>query len=190
MLNPLRQSARGSRVVFARNTVLNNTRRFFSDDVATIFSPTDKFQHRHMGEQGKYRQLLLDRVGFPTMEALLASTLPSNIRFKEDLVLDKPLGETEALRKLHTMMDKNQVKTSLIGMGFYETITPGVILRNVMENPGWYTAYTPYQAEISQGRMESLLNFQTMVSDMTGLPIACASLLDESTAAAEAMGMC
>jgi hypothetical protein len=104
--------------------------------------------------------------------------------------MDAPLSESEALKKIKTIMSKNQVKRNFIGMGYYETLTPGVILRNVLENPGWYTAYTPYQAEIAQGRLNSLLNFQTMIADLTGLPLSNSSLLDEATAAAEAMSMC
>jgi len=133
---------------------------------------------------------MLKTVGFKTIDDLVSSTVPSSIRLKSNLVLDAPLSESEALHKLKGIMSKNQVKKSFIGMGYYETLTPGVILRNVLENPGWYTAYTPYQAEIAQGRLQSLLNFQTMVADLTGMMMSNASLLDEATAAAEAMTMC
>lgn len=124
------------------------------------------------------------------MEDLISATVPGAIRLKKPLSLDPPLSEQQALAKLKGIMSKNKVLKSFIGMGYYETLTPGVILRNMLENPGWYTAYTPYQAEISQGRLESLLNFQTMVSQLTGMAMCNASLLDEATAAAEGMTMC
>merc|ERR1711880_1818 len=123
------------------------------------------------------------------MEELVDSTVPAQIRLPKNLDLDPALTETEALEKIKGMMSQNKVNKSFIGMGYYETNLPGVILRNVLENPGWYTAYTPYQAEIAQGRLESLLNFQTMVCELTSMEIANASLLDEGTAAAEAMLM-
>lgn len=153
------------------------------------FSPTDPFLHRHMGSVGADRDALLEVCGFKTMEELIDSTLPPQIRLPENLVLDQPMGETEALELLQSIMSKNQVLKSFIGMGYHETKIPLVILRNVLENPGWYTAYTPYQAEISQGRLQSLLNFQTMVAELTAMPLSNASLLDEATAAAEAMTM-
>jgi glycine dehydrogenase len=143
-----------------------------------------------MGSQGADRQKMLQTVGFSNMEELISSTVPSSIRLRKPLSLDAPLSESEALHKLKGIMSKNKVYKNFIGMGYYETLTPGVILRNVFENPGWYTAYTPYQAEISQGRLQSLLNFQTMVTDLTGMALSNASLLDEATAAAEAMSMC
>eukprot|EP00981_Chlorochromonas_danica_P002453 scaffold473_cov159-Ochromonas_danica.AAC.6 len=152
---------------------------------ADIFKPADQFLPRHMGSQGADRQTMLDTLGFSKIEDLVQSTVPESIRLREPLKLDNPLSETEALNKLKGIMSKNKVYKSFIGMGFYETVVPGVL-----ENPGWYTAYTPYQAEISQGRLQSLLNFQTMVTDLTGLALSNASLLDESTAAAEAMSMC
>jgi glycine dehydrogenase len=133
---------------------------------------------------------MLDSLGFDSMEALITSTVPSKIRLNSPLVMDPPLTESEAISALKGMMSKNKVLKSFIGMGYYETITPAVIQRNILEAPGWYTSYTPYQAEISQGRMECLLNFQTMVADLTGMDVCNASLLDESTAAAEAMTMC
>merc|ERR1712023_138800 len=133
---------------------------------------------------------MLEKVGFSTMEELVESTVPAQIRLPKDLDMEPALTETEALEKIKGMMSQNKVNKSFIGMGYYETNLPGVILRNVLENPGWYTAYTPYQAEIAQGRLESLLNFQTMVTDLTQLPLSNASLLDEATAAAEAMAMC
>ena len=124
-----------------------------------------------------------------SLDKLIDETVPSNIKLDKPLNLDKPLSEFELLNKLKSIASKNKLFKSYIGMGYYNTILPSVIQRNIFENPGWYTQYTPYQAEISQGRLEALLNFQTMVTDLTGLPIANASLLDEATAASEAMLM-
>lgn len=189
------QHVRSSRLVLSqvKKNVARSTFRFFVTSkviCCDIFAPIDHFQHRHMGSQGKDRQTMLDKIGFSTMEALIDSTVPSQIRLPKKLDMEPALTETEALEKLKGMMSENRVHKSFIGMGYYETNLPGVILRNVLENPGWYTAYTPYQAEIAQGRLESLLNFQTMVTDLTALPLSNASLLDEATAAAEAMAMC
>lgn len=156
---------------------------------ADVFTATDQFLHRHMGSQGEDRQAMLTKLGFKDMESLIDATLPPQIRLSKKLSLDAPLSETEALASLKRIMSKNKVLKSFIGAGYYETIVPGVIQRNVLENPGWYTAYTPYQAEIAQGRLQSLLNFQTMVTDLTGMALSNASLLDEATAAAEAMAM-
>lgn len=133
---------------------------------------------------------MLKKVGFSSLDELIDSTVPQHIRLPKKLSLGEPMSESEALGSLKSIMSKNIVNKSFIGMGYYETIVPGVILRNVLENPGWYTAYTPYQAEIAQGRLQSLLNFQTMVTDLTGMSLSNASLLDEATAAAEAMSMC
>lgn len=133
---------------------------------------------------------MLAAIGCSSLEDLSTTTVPGSIRLDQKMKLGDPMSESEALATLKKIMDKNEVKTSFIGMGYYETTTPSVILRNMLENPGWYTAYTPYQAEISQGRLEMLLNYQTMVTDLTALPMANASLLDEATAAAEAMSMC
>lgn len=133
---------------------------------------------------------MLKTVGFDSLDSLMTSTIPKDIRLENDLVLDQPMGETEALQAMKTMMSKNKVLKSFIGMGYYETLTPQVIQRNILESPGWYTSYTPYQAEISQGRLEMLLNFQSMVGDLVAMPMCNASLLDEATAAAEAMTMC
>src|ERR1051326_6411494 len=133
---------------------------------------------------------MLGELGYRSLEELATATVPSAIRLKKPLALAEPLGEHELIEELENLASDNQVLRSFIGQGYYDTITPAVILRNVLENPGWYTQYTPYQAEISQGRLEALVNFQTMVSDLTGLPLANASLLDEATAAAEAMAMC
>jgi len=134
---------------------------------------------------------MLKTIGFNSLEAMSTSVVPTNIvDHRPSLALEPAMTESEALAHLKAMVGKNIVNKSYIGQGYYDTMTPNVILRNMLENPGWYTAYTPYQAEISQGRLEMLLNFQTMVCDLTGLPMACASLLDEATAASEAMQMC
>jgi len=150
----------------------------------------DGFQGRHIGPDAPEQQAMLAELGHATRAALMGAILPANIRRKDGLPLGpftEPLSEHEALNKLRALADKNQVFKSYIGQGYYGCYTPGVILRNVFENPAWYTAYTPYQPEISQGRLEALLNFQQMVTDLTGLAIANASMLDEATAAAEAM---
>src|SRR5260221_8726452 len=122
-----------------------------------------------------------------SMEERVAQTIPANIRLKKALNLPAAQSEYEFLNDFKAIVSRNKVLKSFIGTGYYDTITPGVILRNILENPGWYTAYTPYQAEIAQGRLEALINFQTMVIDLTGMEIANASLLDEGTAAAEAV---
>lgn len=155
-----------------------------------VFHPTDQFVNRHIGPIGQDRADMLKVVGFESLDALMTSTIPNDIRLQTDLALDQALSETEALQAMKTMMSKNKVLKSFIGMGYYETLTPQVITRNILESPGWYTSYTPYQAEISQGRLEMLLNFQSMVSDIVAMPMCNASLLDEATAAAEAMTMC
>ncbi|MEN9001669.1 MAG: glycine dehydrogenase (aminomethyl-transferring), partial [Flavobacteriales bacterium] len=147
------------------------------------------FETRHIGTLGNDRELMLKEIGIDSVDSLIDKTIPSNIRLENKLNVPEALSEFEYLNEVKEIGAKNKVFKSYIGLGYYNTIVPPVIQRNVLENPGWYTAYTPYQAEIAQGRLESLLNFQTMVSDMTGMNIANASLLDESTAAAEAMSM-
>jgi glycine dehydrogenase len=149
----------------------------------------DSFQSRHIGPDRAAREQMLAAVGVPSLDALIDQTVPPDIRVAAPL--DLPEGETESeyLRRLRTIASRNRVARSFIGQGYYDCVTPAVILRNVLENPGWYTPYTPYQAEIAQGRLESLLNFQTVVRDLTGMEIATASLLDEGTAAGEAMAM-
>ena len=132
---------------------------------------------------------MLKTIGVNSMEELINQTVPESIRLDQPLDLGPGLSERQYYRKIHDLAQMNKVFNTYIGMGYYDTITPAVILRNVFENPVWYTSYTPYQAEISQGRLEALLNFQTMICDFTGLEIANASLLDEATAAAEAMIM-
>src|SRR5215831_14210355 len=150
-------------------------------------APTDSFPRRHIGPDEAEVQEMLGRLGYGSLDELVAATVPEGIRLRRDLRLPDPRGEHELLEDLRAIADRNQVFRSFLGMGYHGTITPPVILRNVLQNPGWYTQYTPYQAEIAQGRLEALLNFQTMVSDLTALPVANASLLDEATAAAEAM---
>ncbi len=151
---------------------------------------TDIFADRHIGPRPEDIKLMLEKIGYASLDELIEDTVPASIRHREPLNLDKPRTESEMLADLRQIASQNQVSRSFIGMGYYNCVTPPVIQRNILENPGWYTAYTPYQAEIAQGRLEALLNFQTMIIDLTGLPITNASLLDESTAAAEAMGMC
>lgn len=150
---------------------------------------TNSFINRHNGPSKKDVSHMLDAMGLDSVDQLIDKTIPADIRLKDELDLEEGLSEFEFLNHMRNLGAKNKVFNSYIGTGYYNTIVPPVILRNVFENPGWYTSYTPYQAEISQGRLEALLNFQTMVSDLTGLPIANSSLLDEGTAAAEAMLM-
>ena len=152
-----------------------------------LFAPLDTFARRHLGPGPDEVAQMLATLGYESVETLAADVIPPAIRLRRALELPAPLGEREALTALRAIMDQNKVFKSYLGQGYYETITPPVIQRNILENPGWYTAYTPYQAEIAQGRLAALLNFQTMVTDLTGLDIANASLLDEATAAAEAM---
>ena len=155
-----------------------------------LLNPSDTFVHRHIGPRDSNIKEMLATLGCDSLDQLVDQTIPAAIRLKEPLKLGPPRGEHESLAELRAIAEKNRVCRSFIGMGYYDTILPPVIQRNILENPGWYTQYTPYQAEISQGRLEALLNFQTMVADLTGLPLANASLLDEATAAAEAMTMC
>ena len=144
---------------------------------------------RHIGPSPRDVAAMLETVGAKSLDALMAETLPASIRQKAPLDLGRALSETEALAHMRELAAQNQVFTSLIGQGYSGTILPAVIQRNILENPAWYTAYTPYQPEISQGRLEALFNFQTMICDLTGLDVANASLLDEATAAAEAMAL-
>ncbi len=148
-----------------------------------------EFKLRHIGITAIDKQDMLNTVGVASLDALMQKTVPDSIRMVTDMNLPSPMSEHEYLKHIKTLSLKNKLFKSYIGQGYYNTYVPSVILRNIFENPGWYTQYTPYQAEIAQGRLESLLNFQTMVSDLTALPIANASLLDEGTAAAEAMAM-
>ncbi|MGE3151039.1 MAG: aminomethyl-transferring glycine dehydrogenase [Nitrospiraceae bacterium] len=152
--------------------------------------PSDRFARRHIAPSEADVQEMLATLGLRSLDELADAAMPANIRHRRPLKLSPAKGEQETLQELQQLATRNQVRRSLIGMGYYDCLTPTVILRNILENPGWYTQYTPYQAEIAQGRMEALVNFQTMVADLTGLPLANASLLDEATAAAEAMAMC
>ncbi|HNE46723.1 MAG TPA: glycine dehydrogenase (aminomethyl-transferring), partial [Chitinophagales bacterium] len=150
---------------------------------------SETFAQRHIGPNSNDVQAMLQAIGADSIDSLVNKTVPENIRLKRPLNISAPLSEYNYLKHLRNLASKNKVFRTYIGMGYYNTITPSVIRRNIFENPGWYTQYTPYQAEIAQGRLEALLNFQTMVSDLTGFEIANASLLDEGTAAAEAMIM-
>jgi glycine dehydrogenase len=155
-----------------------------------LLLPSDTFVRRHIGPRDEDVAAMLASLGLDSLDALVSQAIPAEIRAEVALDLPDDRGEQEVLATLRRMVSKNQVFRSYIGMGYHDCITPPVIQRNILENPGWYTQYTPYQAEISQGRLEVLLAFQTMVADLTGLPLANASLLDEATAAAEAMAMC
>ena len=146
-----------------------------------------EFIPRHIGVSEADERHMLSVIGEATRRALVDSIVPRAFARTSAMKLPPPVGEAAALQELRAIAERNQVFRSFLGQGYYGTYTPGVILRNILENPAWYTAYTPYQAEISQGRMEALVNFQTMVCDLTAMPIANASMLDEATAAAEAM---
>ena len=148
-----------------------------------------EFIYRHIGPSEKEQQKMLEAVGYKTLENLMDNTVPEKILLKEELKIDEPLSENDALKKLKSISKQNEIFRNFIGMGYYNSFTPNVILRNILENPGWYTSYTPYQPEVAQGRLEMLLNFQQLIIDLTGMDIANASLLDESTATAEAVGL-
>jgi glycine dehydrogenase len=158
--------------------------------VNDLLKPSDTFISRHIGPSEAEIGAMLSVIGCASLEELVDQTVPAAIRMDKPLEIGEARGEFELLEELRGIAGQNKVYRSMIGMGYYDTITPPVIQRNILENPGWYTQYTPYQAEIAQGRLEALMNFQTMVADLTGLPLANASLLDEGTAAAEAMSMC
>jgi len=155
-----------------------------------LLAPTDTFSRRHFGDANADTAAMHGLLGYPSVDALVAAAVPPSIRLPRPLNLPGALGESAALAELRSIASDNRVFRSFIGTGYYDTLTPPVIQRNILENPAWYTAYTPYQAEISQGRLEALLNFQTLVTELTALEIANASMLDEGTAAAEAMMMC
>lgn len=151
--------------------------------------PSDTFLRRHVGVTETTVSEMLATIGYKELDDLINDAVPENIRLRKELNLPKPIGEYALQKELKKIVSKNKIYRSYLGLGYYSCITPPVIQRNILENPGWYTAYTPYQAEIAQGRMEALINFQTMITDLTGMEIANASLLDEGTAAAEAMNM-
>ena len=146
------------------------------------------FISRHIGIDAQSEQEMLKVIGASNLEQLIDETIPSSIRLRKPLGLPDAVSEYQYLKNLRARASRNRLFKSYLGLGYYDCIIPGVIQRNVFENPGWYTAYTPYQAEIAQGRLEALLNFQTMVIDLTGMPIANASLLDEATAEAGSAG--
>ncbi|MBW8768031.1 MAG: glycine dehydrogenase (aminomethyl-transferring), partial [Geodermatophilales bacterium] len=149
--------------------------------------PSGSFAARHIGSRPDETAQMLATIGFDSLDALVDATVPEDVRDRTPLALPPAADEAAVLAQLRERASANEVYTSMIGLGYHGTLTPAVIQRNILENPAWYTAYTPYQPEISQGRLEALLNFQTMVADLTGLPVAGASMLDEATAAAEAM---
>src|SRR6266568_1303613 len=160
-----------------------------SSEQPSLFPWSDRFVRRHIGPSQADIQQMLAVCGFPSLDALIDAAVPAQIRLRRPLNLPPSRSEHGLLNELRELAARNQIFRSFIGAGYSDCITPTVIQRNILENPGWYTPYTPYQAEISQGRLEALLNFQTMITDLTGMEIANASLLDEATAAAEAMSL-
>ena len=150
------------------------------DFAFTDYQPYDFANRRHIGPSPKEMEAMLKVIGYDSLDALIDDTVPKSIRQEKPLEWGAPMTEREALDKLRETANRNKKLVSLIGQGYYGTITPPVVQRNILENPAWYTAYTPYQPEISQGRLEALLNYQTMVCDLTGLDVANASLLDEA----------
>ena len=155
-----------------------------------IDDTSKEFISRHIGPSTEDQKEMLKAISSKSIDNLIENTVPKNILIKDELKIDEPMSENDALKKLKFLSKKNEVFRNFIGMGYYNTVTPNVILRNILENPGWYTSYTPYQPEVAQGRLEMLINFQQMIMDLTGMDIANASLLDEGTAAAEAVGLC
>lgn len=168
------------------NPIIIFNKKFLS---MSIDFDKERFMHRHNGPDEKQENEMLSVIGASSIDELIGQTIPKGIRLQDQIDLDEPMSEYRFLGDFQDLANKNKMYESYIGMGYHDTLTPNVILRNVLENPGWYTAYTPYQAEIAQGRLEALINFQTMVSDLTGRELANASLLDEGTSAAEAMSM-
>jgi len=154
-----------------------------------IDNNSKEFIYRHIGPSELEQKSMLKEVGYNSLNDLMKNTVPEKILLKDELKIEEPLSENDALKKLKTISKQNKIFRNFIGMGYYNSFTPNVILRNILENPGWYTSYTPYQPEVAQGRLEMLLNFQQLIIDLTGMDIANASLLDEATAAAEAVGL-
>lgn len=171
------------------STLAGTTTENLTDTSIDFGGTMSSFEQRHIGPNIIEQNAMLKEIGYPDLETLTNTAVPKAIQLKKSLDLPNARTEEQALSDLLTMMNKNQVFRSFIGQGYYDTLTPQVIKRNILENPGWYTQYTPYQAEIAQGRLEALLNFQTMVTDLTGMEVANASMLDEATSAAEAMSM-
>lgn len=180
----------GVRETMVDNTLVHVKPEGGRSDLSALLARQDQFVHRHLGPREIDLARMVEVIGADSLDALIEETVPHAIRMEGELKLAGPRSESDVLDEMQALAEQNKVYRSFIGMGYYGTLTPGVILRNILENPGWYTQYTPYQAEIAQGRLEALLNFQTMVMDLTGLDIANASLLDEGTAAAEAMTLC
>jgi glycine dehydrogenase len=179
-----------SQTINSKANTDNGHQSLSNEEISTVSLPVaDSFIHRHLGSEANEIQQMLDVLGINSLDQLIDKTVPAAIRLQQPLNLPQPLTEAAALAYLKDIASKNSIFRSYIGMGYSDCITPPVIQRNILENPGWYTAYTPYQAEIAQGRLEALLNFQTLIIDLTGMEIANASLLDEATAAAEAMSM-
>ena len=154
-----------------------------------IDNNSKEFIYRHIGPTQSEQSSMLNEIGYNSLDELMKNTVPEKILLKDELNIDEPLSENDALKKLKNISKQNKIFRNFIGMGYYNSFTPNVILRNILENPGWYTSYTPYQPEVAQGRLEMLLNFQQLITDLTGMDIANASLLDEATAAAEAVGL-
>src|SRR5699024_6478861 len=155
----------------------------FADPGAFVNQTRTSFADRHIGPDPDQQSTMLRAIGYSDLPSLMDAAIPAGIRSSQSPELPSALSETEVLERLRGLAERNRPGTAMIGLGYHPTVTPPVIRRNVLEDPGWYTAYTPYQPEISQGRLEALLNFQTMIADLTGLPTANSSLLDESTAA-------
>src|SRR6476646_1265197 len=170
--------------------VVKTTQKSAPDNFAATPTNVATFADRHIAPSAEETVQMLRELGFENLDALVDATVPKNIRLDRTLDLPKAKSENEALTELRAVSSKNRVARNFTGAGYSDTITPPVIQRNILENPGWYTAYTPYQAELAQGRLEALLTFQKMITDLTALEIANASLLDEATAAAEAMALC
>ena len=143
-----------------------------------IDNNSKEFIYRHIGPSELEQKSMLKEVGYNSLDDLMKNTVPEKILLKDELKIEEPLSENDALKKLKTISKQNKIFRNFIGMGYYNTFTPNVILRNILENPGWYTSYTPYQPEVAQGRLEMLLNFQQLIIDLTGMDIANASLLD------------